>query len=74
MQPIAGQQVIGGRLRAPRRVGGRRVDALREILSVCPAAVALVARALHIRMPMQNGGNRDSFQDARVRLQLIGIL
>jgi hypothetical protein len=38
-------------------------------LAVCPAAVAPVARALHVRMPMQNGGGRDDIDQAGVRLR-----
>ena len=41
---------------------------LRDILAVCPAAVVPVARALHIRMPMQSSGVRDDISSASVRL------
>lgn len=41
---------------------------LRDILAVCPAAVVPVARALHIRMPMQSSGVRDDIASASVRL------
>ena len=44
----------------------RQPQLLRQILNVCPAAVASVARALHVRMPMQNGADRDEAQSARV--------
>jgi len=55
---------------SPGRARGRgRRDSgvLGDILSVCPAAVAPVARALHIRMPMQNSADRDDIAKASVR-------
>ncbi len=45
-----------------------RLGVLDDILAVCPAAVAPVARALHIRMPMQMGAGRDDIAEASVRL------
>src|SRR5690242_5432977 len=50
----------GNRVRFPR------AQCLSAIVAVSPAAVATVARALDIRMPMQNGADRDNIQAARV--------
>ncbi len=51
--------------RARRQRAPRLLD---QIVAVCPDAVVPVARALHVRMPMQNGADRDMIQDARVLL------
>lgn len=50
--------------RAP--VFRRQPRLLPQILAVCPSAVASVARALHVRMPLQNGADRDVIEHARV--------
>lgn len=61
-------------VKSPGRAKGRgRRDygVLAAILSVCPAAVAPVARALHVRMPMQHSADRDDIEKASVRLLLV---
>lgn len=61
--------VDAGQLRRRRRQAG----VLADILAVCPAAVDPVARALHVRMPMQNGGGRDDISEAGVLIHTVLI-
>jgi hypothetical protein len=67
ISPVAYLFMAAERGRPLNRVRQRDHQILRQILTICPAAVAPVARALHIRMPFQVNEDRDSIEAASVR-------